>query len=223
MDIAGSVGQGVYDVVRTTNTTFGRPSVGRMFDLGPATRRLGVLVSGVREDQLQAPTPCEGYTVGDLLDHIGGLAMAFTAAARKVTMEGVPDGPPQASADNLPADWQESIPRQLAELAAAWSDPAAYEGQAHAGGLTLPAQVAGMVALEECVLHGWDLARATAQPFDVDEESTKVVFEFTSMAASSEQMSNREGLFGAVVDVPADAPMFERALGLSGRDPKWSA
>ncbi|MET9019701.1 TIGR03086 family metal-binding protein [Actinopolymorpha sp. NPDC004070] len=197
--------------------------MGRIFDLGPATHQLAVLVSGVRDDQLQARTPCEGYTVGDLLDHIGGLSSAFTAAARKTPVEGAPDGPPQSSADNLPADWRESIPRQLTELAAAWSDPAAYEGEARAGGLVLPAQVAGMVALEECVLHGWDLARATGQPFDVDEESTKVVFEFTSMAASSEQMSNREGLFGTPVEVPADAPMFDQALGLSGRDPKWSA
>ncbi len=197
--------------------------MGAMFDLGPATQRLADLVSSVRDDQLQARTPCEGYTVGDLLDHIGGLSIAFTAAARKAPLEGVPDGPPQASADNLRSDWRDSIPRGLAELATAWADPAAYEGQANAGGLVLPAHVAGMVALEECVLHGWDLARATAQPFDVDEESTKVVFEFTSMAASSEQMSNREGLFGAVVDVPADAPIFDRALGLSGRDPNWSA
>jgi hypothetical protein len=28
---------------------------------------------------------------------------------------------------------------------------------------------------------------------------------------------------GPAVDVPADAPMFDRALGFSGRDPAWTA
>lgn len=219
MDIAGPVGQG-----GRTTTTFGEAHVSGVYDLGPATRRLSALVGGVRDDQLRARTPCEEYAVGDLLDHIHGLSIAFAAAARKSPPgSDIEGGAAQFSVDNLPADWRESIPRQLEELAAAWADPDAYEGQTQAGGLTLPAQVAGMVSLEEVVLHGWDLARATGQPFDIDEDSTKVVFEFTSLAASSEQLANREGLFGAVVDVPADAPMFDQALGLSGRDPKWSA
>lgn len=32
-----------------------------------------------------------------------------------------------------------------------------------------------------------------------------------------------EGLFGPVVDVPADAPLLDRVIGLSGRNPSWKA
>lgn len=80
-----------------------------------------------------------------------------------------------------------------------------------------------MVALDELVLHGWDLARGTGQPFACDPASTHACFAFTSQSAEPGQEAGREGVFGPVVDVPADAPMFDRALGFSGRDPAWKA
>src|SRR5947208_3342481 len=52
-------------------------------DLEPATRRMAALVGAVLDSVLDRPTPCPAYAVGDLLDHIGGLTFAFTAAARK--------------------------------------------------------------------------------------------------------------------------------------------
>ena len=43
----------------------------------------------------------------------------------------------------------------VVELAAAWRDPAAWEGMTEAGGLRMPADVMGAVALDQLVLHGW--------------------------------------------------------------------
>ena len=56
-------------------------------DFGPATPALAGVVAGVRDDQLGDPTPCPAYTVADLVDHIGGFPIAFTAAARKERLE----------------------------------------------------------------------------------------------------------------------------------------
>ena len=52
-------------------------------DLEPATRQLAELITRTREDDLSRPTPCPAYALGDLIEHVGGLALAFTAAARK--------------------------------------------------------------------------------------------------------------------------------------------
>src|ERR1700759_975096 len=52
-------------------------------DFGPAAQHLAILVTGVDDAQRGAPTPCPAYQVGDLLEHIGTLARAFAAAARK--------------------------------------------------------------------------------------------------------------------------------------------
>src|SRR5687767_11019494 len=101
-------------------------------DLTPATQRLADLVAAVRDDQLGDPTPAGRYTVGDLVDHIGILAAAFTLAARKE------DGPhtggaPEGDAANLDADWRNRIPPDLASLAEAWRAPEAWEGMSRAG------------------------------------------------------------------------------------------
>jgi uncharacterized protein (TIGR03086 family) len=187
-----------------------------MIDLTPATDRMRQLVSSIADDQLDAPTPCPKSTVGDLVDHVGSLTVAFTGAARKdETARSGP--PPAASAANLGPDWRERIERDLAALADAWSDPAAWEGMSKAGGIEMPAQVCGLVALDELVLHGWDLAVASGQPYDPALPDVEAA---TSFVASFE--APRDGnLFGPIVPVADTAPAFDRLLGLAGRDPNW--
>ena len=52
-----------------------------MVDLGPAAMQLAGLVTRVPDAELGNPTPCPAYTLGDLIDHVGGLALAL--AGRK--------------------------------------------------------------------------------------------------------------------------------------------
>jgi uncharacterized protein (TIGR03086 family) len=191
-----------------------------MLDLGPATREVSRLLDGVTDDQLAAPTP-SASSVAALLDHLMGLSLAFTWAARK-SPEAEAGGAPSARAEHLAQDWRIVLPRRLDALADAWRDPAAWEGEATAGGITMPAETTGVVALDEVVLHGWDLARATGQPFRCDPVSTEAVLAFTSASAQPENAAGREGLFGPVVPVPEEAPAFDRALGFAGRDPGWT-
>jgi uncharacterized protein (TIGR03086 family) len=82
----------------------------------------------------------------------------------------------------------------------------------------LPGQIAGRVALNELVLHGWDLARATGQEYDPGEASAAVSYE---MVKPSGDDSLRDGIFGPPVAVPDDAPLLDRAVGMSGRRPDW--
>jgi uncharacterized protein (TIGR03086 family) len=193
-------------------------------DHEPAAREVARLLDGVGEDRLAGPTPCPGYSVAALLDHLMGLSLAFAWAARKTTAtEGDDDiGPGLATAEHLDPRWRTVLPQRLDDLVAAWRDPAAWEGTTEAGGVTMPAEMIGAVALDELVLHGWDLARATDQPFACDPASVAVILSFTSASAQPEQAANREGLFGPVVDVSDDAPAFDRALGFAGRDPAWT-
>ena len=192
-----------------------------LVDLEPAARRLGDLIGGVPEELLDAPTPCPAYTVGDLVDHVGGAALAFTGAAVKDTGDATSQGP-SGDVSRLSDDWRTRIPRDLAALADAWRDPEAWTGMTKAGGVDLPGEVAGLVALDELVVHGWDIARATGQAYDVEAASLEAVHGFVAQFSEPGMEEARAGLFAAVVEVPEEAPLLDRVIGLTGRDPAWS-
>ncbi len=192
-------------------------------DLAPAAARLADIVKNVPEDRLGGPTPCPAYTLGDLLDHVGGFAFAFTAAATKTggdTDAGAAQGP-SGDASRLGDDWRTRIPRDLLALADAWRDPKAWTGMTQAGGIDLPGEVAGLVALDELVIHGWDVARASGQSFDCEPELLEALHGFVAQFDDPAQESESEGLFGPAVPVPDTAPLLDRVLGLTGRDPAW--
>jgi uncharacterized protein (TIGR03086 family) len=183
-------------------------------DLTPAAQRMAELISAIPGDGLGAPTPCPRYTLGDLVEHVGGLAQAFAAAARK-DVGGLTSHAPSGDASRLAPDWRIRIPQDLLAMADAWRDPEAWTGMTEAGGVALPGDIAGVVALDELVVHGWDVARASGQPYACDEPALRVVQAFVA------RFDQREGVFGPVVDVAPGAPLLDQVIGLTGRDPGW--
>lgn len=188
-------------------------------DLGPQTRIVARLAADVPDARLADPTPCPDYAVSDLLGHLAGLAAAFRDAARK-DMGPTTDTPPGPAASSLPENWRAELPRVLDELAEAWRNPAAWTGMTRAGGVDLPGDVAGAVAVDELVIHGWDLARATEQEYVPDPAALRACCAF--LRAVAEEPGRGGGIFGPVVPVPQDAPLLDQAVGLSGRDPGWT-
>jgi uncharacterized protein (TIGR03086 family) len=188
-----------------------------MLDLGPATAALAAVIGNVRDDQLVAPTPCRNTSLGMVIAHVDGLAEAFIAAARKTPIPG-PGGIQESSGPE--AGWQERIPQRLEELAEAWRDPDAWTGMTAGGGVEMPAEVAGLVALDEVLVHGWDIAVATGQPFEADPDLVAAALLWVQPTVA-ENPNGIPGLFGPPVPVPDDASPLERLLGVTGREPRW--
>jgi uncharacterized protein (TIGR03086 family) len=182
-----------------------------MLDLKPAADEMSALIRGIPDELLSHPTPCPAYRLGDLIDHVGGLALAFAAVAAKDVGPKTAGAPGDAA--RLGEDWRARIPQDLVAMAAAWQDPAAWTGMTQAGGIDLPGEVAGVVALDELVIHGWDIARASGQEFDPELAAVAAVHGFLAQAG---------GPFGPVVDVAPARPLLDQAIGLSGRDPDWA-
>lgn len=189
-----------------------------MIDMTTACRRTAALLGAIRDDQLDAATPCERFPLADVVAHVGLLGLAFAAAARKDLGE-LTDAPPEGGFV-LDDDWRDRYPENLAELAAAWREPAAWEGMTRIAGMDMPGETVAMIALGEVTIHGWDIAVATGQDYAVDEDEARAVLEYVESFAADGPV---DGLFGPAVPVGADASTFDRALAASGRDPRMRA
>lgn len=177
-------------------------------------------VATVVADRLSGPTPCRDYDLRALVEHLAWGALLSQRAATRTPLErdwSVPAPPPFL--DGVPVErWADAIGRELSTAADAWADPAAWDGETVMGTTPMAAEVVGPMMLAEFVLHGWDVARATGAAYDVPPAvGTVVLAAVEGMAA----MGRDGGWYGPEVPVPSDAPAFERALGLSGRDPAW--
>ncbi|MEU7764171.1 TIGR03086 family metal-binding protein [Nocardia sp. NPDC049190] len=188
------------------------------FDFEPAATALEAVIGGVTDDQLSGRTPCADTTVRDLLVHVVDLTEAFRQAATKEAVGGSV-APNSAPAIPLVTDWRDRIPAQLKDLVSAWREPAAWDGATEAGGVSMPAAEMALVALDELVIHCWDLATATGQQPSFAAADLAVLIEFLRDTPSE----GTPGLFGPVVPIPADAPVLHRILGRTGRDPGWIA
>jgi hypothetical protein len=61
------------------------------------------------------------------------------------------------------------------------------------------------------------------QAYKPADDELSPVLEYLAAMAGPDQAKSRAGIFWPVVQVPADASLLDRILGLSGRDPSWRA
>ncbi|MFG3257790.1 TIGR03086 family metal-binding protein [Streptomyces sp. NPDC048172] len=180
-----------------------------VIDLKPACRRMSEVVEGVGDGQLDGPTPCAEYDVSALIGHVAQVARGFAAVARK---EEAGDGPLSAPPEE---GWREALAKELGALGEAWDDPAAWEGESGGAGVELPNALWGRITLTELVVHGWDLARATGQPFGLPEETVHACYAHVAEFVPNAPLPE---LWGTPVEVPENAPLLDRLLGITGRD-----
>ncbi|WP_430783000.1 TIGR03086 family metal-binding protein [Actinoplanes sp. G11-F43] len=183
-------------------------------DFDPPVRQIRALLLGVDSHDLGAPTPCPDWPVAALLDHLMGLAVAFALTARK---RAGGDSAPEPSVGRLSPQWRSRLPVLLADLAIAWKEPSAWTGTARAGGVTMPATAMGTVVMNELVMHGWDLARATGQDFAADPRALEPLVEFLAQSPPG----GSPGMFGPRLPFAPGEDLLPQALALAGRDPFW--
>ncbi|MGA6165614.1 TIGR03086 family metal-binding protein [Amycolatopsis magusensis] len=181
-----------------------------------AADRFTGIVRAIEPADFGAPTPCADYDVRALLRHLLYWGPFLLAAARRT--EAPAPGGGEVALD-LGEDWAARLDRQAADLTEALLRPGARDGMTDFGGKPLPASMLYAMVYDEFVIHGWDLATATGRPFDLETEIATDLYE---LLAPTADMAREMKVYGPEVPVPASAPILDRLLGLTGRDPSWT-
>ena len=85
-----------------------------------------------------------------------------------------------------------------------------------------PAETVGLVLADELAVHGWDVARATGQPYTCEPDVLEAARQFLEMFASPDAPSGPEVPFGPATVLLPEAPLLDRVVALAGRDPSWT-
>ena len=186
-----------------------------MIDLKPACHRMIGVLAGVTDDQLTSSSPCTQYTVGDLIDHVDQVSQGATALARRTVL---PDAGAAPDAAHLDPRWRDSVARHVRELGEAWDDPAAWQGSGSGSvpGPDLSNETWGKITLTELVVHGWDIASATGQPFGLPEHTLQACLDHVAEFVPNAPVP---ALWGPPVDVAPGAALLNRIVAITGRAP----
>jgi uncharacterized protein (TIGR03086 family) len=174
------------------------------------------VVDGVRPEQFADPTPDTEWDVRTLLNHI--IVWTSYSLERRAHGESVA---PELMEKDFAAEpgFAAAYRAQLDRALIAWSDPAVWDRELDVMGSATPASDVGALIVAEMVLHGWDLAAATGQSYAVDDAAAAAAL--AAVEANADMFRQYNG-FAEPVAVADDAPVLDRVLALSGRDPGWS-
>ena len=177
---------------------------------------LARVVGGIADEQLDDPTPCTDYNVRQLQDHVVGWLTTFADGMAD------PDGQaPRASIDGYrtPADATAAVRSAADRLTQALRSGAAAR-PLRLGDSAMPGELALGMILWEYQVHGWDLARATGQPWSPPDAAAQESLTFAPGMLTDDYQGEGKA-FGVPVAVADTAPPLDRLLGLAGRDPGW--
>lgn len=176
-----------------------------LFDRAAAAAQ--TVISGVRPDQLDVPTPCADWSVRQLLNHV----VSGTALFHSLATGG---GPVDRTADHLGNDPAAAFRTTVASLREVFAADGGLTRMVNSPFGEQPAAVLLEMRINEMMLHGWDVATATGQPTDLDPDVAEHCLEsFRALRASGRGAT----MFADPTEAPAGASAVEQLAALAGR------
>lgn len=176
------------------------------------TDKAAELMGTLQPADLERPTPCEGWNVRALINHMIGVNMGFTAG---VTGEGSRPGP---EVDLVGGDAAGSYGRAASAMMAAWHRPGAMEKTVKLAAGEMPGAAAAGVFFVDQIQHVWDLAKATGRPYPLDPGLAATALEMSRPRIGPDRRGPGKP-FAEEVPCPDSAPAPDRLAGFLGRQP----
>jgi len=171
----------------------------------------GMIVAGIPADRWHVATPCDGWDVRALVNHIvsGNLWAAELAAGG--TIEHVGD---RLDGDVLGPDPVGSYAASAKAAAAAFGAPGALDAPCAVSYGPVPGSVYAGHRFIDVFIHGWDLAVATGQDTVLDAD---LMHSCQQVLEPQLELFREAGAFAGPLPVPPGATAQTRFLATLGR------
>lgn len=176
----------------------------------------GRIAALVPQEALAAATPCPEFDLRTLVNH--WVLWTSHGLEHRALRKEIPAA---LTETDFTADraWREEYAAALDRALAAWARPEAWEGEIVAGMGATPAPAVAAMLFVELALHTWDVARPVGAALHLSDATAALLL--AEVGNMAEMFRQYDG-FAAEVPVPAGAPLLDRALAASGRDPRWT-
>jgi uncharacterized protein (TIGR03086 family) len=185
-------------------------------DLEKAFATTGAVLSGVTREQLDGPTPCASWKVRELVNHIvGGTIFFASVAGTGKPPEAEGESPDFSARDDYVAVFNQGATRAVE----AFSAEGALDRIMHMPFGDLPGSAFINIAAIDTFTHGWDLARATGQPTNLDPALATEMLGVAQSFLPDEMRGPEPAPFGPRVEPPAGASPADQLAAYLGRQP----
>lgn len=177
------------------------------------------IVAQISLDQLNRPTPCSEWDLGQLLAHMIGQNHGFAAAADGETSDRSvwADRPVEA---DVAKEYAASAERVVSAFAVDDLGDRDFWLPEVRGGVTLPAATSVGFHFVDYVVHSWDVARAIGVPVAFDDEVLAAVLPIAEAVPDGANRAVPNASFQPALPATS-AATFDKVLTLLGRSPNW--
>ena len=174
------------------------------------------IVASVQPGQLDDSTPCQSWKVRDLLNHMID-APTFAATVMETGDWANQGGEP---VDHASGDYLAEYDAATARAVHAFRADGALSKMVKLPFGELPGAAFANIATGDAFVHGWDLAKATGGPTDLDPElATEILGAVRPMLPDQMRGSEGQAPFGPEVIAPAEASPADKLAAFLGRQP----
>lgn len=176
------------------------------------------LIAHLTDDHWARPTPCDEWSVRDVVNKMTASTLMFAAFGRRERLDPPYDlvHPPELIGDDPLAVFQSAAEA----CRVAWRSPGALDGEAPSTVGQFPAKAVLNARIFDTTILSWDVATATANPHGIGDPLARYVGYVAERLVGNVRRVSPERYKDAV-SVGADADPVTAMIATTGRDPTW--